>query len=262
MEKILLKAEKRTKTGKKARQLRSKGLLPAVIYGHERKSEPIMVQYVDFKEVYRKALGSAIVSLKIGSDEESVLIHEVDTDPVTGNFRHADFYKVKLTEKIKTEVPLIFKGTSIAVKEKEGILVKNIAEIEVECLPTEIPKEIIVDISSIKTFDDVITLKDLPIPSGVKITAENLNDVVATATPPRSEEELKALEEEVVEDVEGVESVEKEEAEDVEVEDGKDKGGAKGKEDAEKKDTPSATADKNKESSKSDQPEKDSKGKK
>ena len=114
-----------------------------------------------------------------------------------------------MTEKMRTKVSLNFIGRSKAVKEG-GVLVKNLEEIEVECLPLDLPHEIKVDISKLKTFDDVIKIEDLAIPPKVKIL-ENKDEIVATVTPPRTEEELKALEEEVEEKVEEVEGVKKEE---------------------------------------------------
>lgn len=210
MEKITLIAEKRTLQGKKVNQLRRQGLLPVVIYGHDRKSESLQVSHAEFKKVYAKAEESALISVKVGGKEESALIHGIDVDPVTGVYRHADLYKVNLKEKITTKVPLVFEGVSEAVKELAGVLVKAVDEIEVECLPTEIPKNITVDISKLATFDDVVKVADLSIPKEVKLMV-GLEEVVASVNPPRSEAELEALTEEVVEDVQSVEGIKKEE---------------------------------------------------
>jgi large subunit ribosomal protein L25 len=219
-ERIELHASTRNVVGKKVKQLRAQGMLPVVVYGNDREAAPLQVRFKDFKRVFAVASTSSIVTLMVDGKEEPVLIHELDRDPVTDVVRHADLYKINLTEKIETEVPLTFSGVAAAVKELEGVLVKNFDEITVECLPTEIPKEIVVDISVLATFDDAIHVSDLVIPEGVTVLKE-MKEVVAVVTPPRSEEELDALSAEIVEDVESVEGVKKEEPkEDAEGEEG------------------------------------------
>jgi large subunit ribosomal protein L25 len=115
-----------------------------------------------------------------------------------------------MDEKIKTEVELVFVGDSPAVKELSGVLVKNMDKVEIECLPADLPSSIEVDISPMKTFDDYIYVKDLKIGKGVEIELD-LETVVALVSPPRSEEELKGLEEKVESDVTTVEGMVKEE---------------------------------------------------
>lgn len=209
---IKIKAEKRAKLGKRTHSLRRAGQLPAVVYGKEFKALSLQIGYKDFIKVYQKAAKSTLVNLDIADDKKTVpvLIHDVQTAPVSGRFLHVDFYCVRMDEKLKADVDLEFKGQSPAVKEQGGILVKNFDTLEVEALPADLPAKIIVDISRLKTFDDVIAIKDLAISKKVKITAAP-DEVVAVVTPPRSEEELKKLEEEATEDVESVEGVKKEE---------------------------------------------------
>ena len=146
--------------------------------------------------------------------DKNVLIYDVSKDPVTDKFTHIDFYAVRMDKLITTEVPLVFEGESLVVETEDGVLVKNITEVEVEALPTDLPREIKVDISTLRTFDDLIHIKDLRVSEGVKILAEP-EEMIASVTPPRSEEELAALEEEVEEKIEEVEKVEEEKAEEV-----------------------------------------------
>jgi large subunit ribosomal protein L25 len=113
---------------------------------------------------------------------------------------------------LTAEVQLIFEGEAPAVKSLDGILVKNITEVEVEALPKDLPHEIKVDISSLDSFDKHIRIKDLQLPLGVKILAE-AGEVVVLVKPPRTEEELKALEEKPEEKVEEVEVVAEKEVE-------------------------------------------------
>lgn len=216
---LVLKAQPRNNV--KALVLRGQEKLPAVLYGRSIKNQNLAVSQRDFQKIYKEAGSSSLVNLIIDSEPpRRVLIHEVQADPISGKFIHADFYQVKMTEKIKAEVSLVFVGASRAVKEKGGVLVKNITELEVEALPEDLPHELIVDISSLKTFEDAVKISDLKLPKGVEVLAEK-EEIVAMVSPPRSEEELKALEEEVVEKVEEV-AVEKEKKEEEKAEEGKE----------------------------------------
>lgn len=216
---LQLLAHLRTEIGKKTRQLRQNGILPGVLYGGKIKSQSLKINYKDFEKIYNEAGESLLVKLEIEGDSKpkNVLIHDVSFDPVTDKFTHVDFYQVDLTKKIKTHVPLKFVGKSPAVETEGGVFIRNLNEVEVEALPDNLPKEIEVDISFLVTFDNNIAVKDLKTGEGVKILNEP-NITVASVIPPRSEEELKALEEEVKEEVEGVEVVKGEKKEEGEEE--------------------------------------------
>jgi len=191
-----LNAKVRKTLGKKVKSLRKKGIIPAVLYGAKTKSIPLAIDYDEFKKIYKEAGESTIIKLKIDKEVKNVLIYDIIKDPVTDKFSHIDFYVVRMDKPITTEVPLVFEGESPAVETQDGVLVKNINEVEVEALPANLPHEIKVDISALKTFDDLIHIKDLKVPEGVKILA-NPDEVVALVSPPRTEEELAALEEEI-----------------------------------------------------------------
>ncbi len=150
-----------------------------------------------------------------GRKERMVLIQEVARDPVSDKIIHIDFHQVKLDEAIRAEVPLVFVGSSSAVERESGVLIKNLQHLEVEALPQDLPPEIQVDISPLKTFDDNIYIKDLTISEKVKIMAEP-EEVVASVIPPRTKEELAELEEAPVEEVEEVEVEAKKEPEEAE----------------------------------------------
>jgi len=207
-----LEAKHRKISGKKVKSLRKTGVIPAILYGPKIKEpQSLEVEYGKFKDVFKKAGESSLIKLKIDKDEKDVLIREVQEDPMNGTFLHVDFYEVPMTEKIKLTIPLKFIGESEAMKSLGGILVKNIFEIEIESLPKDIPTEVDVDITVLKTFEDVIKIKDIAIPSGVKIVASP-EEIIALVSPPRSEEELKELDEKAEEKVEEVQKVEKEKA--------------------------------------------------
>lgn len=208
-----LKAKIR-KAEEKPKALRKEDMIPAVVYGHKIKNISLNIDQKSFKQVFEKAGESALIDLDIEKEKKprKVLIKEAQTDPVSGEYLHIDFYEVKMTEKITAEVPLEFRGVSPAVKDASGVLVKNMDKFEVSCFPQDLPHSIPVLISALKTFEDVIHVKDLEIPDKVEVLA-NPSDVVASVTPPRSEEEIAALEEKVEEKVEEVEGVKEEEPE-------------------------------------------------
>ena len=223
-----LKVKVREVLGRKVKTLRKKGIIPAVVYGLKAKSIPLEIDYSEFEKVYKEAGESTVIKLKVKSQKSKVdelknaLIYDVAMDSVSDKFIHVDFYEVRMDKPITAAVPLVFEGEAPAVKNLEGVLVKNITEIEVEALPANLPHEIKVDISVLKTFDDLIHIKDLKIPDGVKISI-NPDEIVALVSPPRSDEELKSLEEKVEEKIEEVAKVGEEEkaAEAVEEEEGK-----------------------------------------
>jgi len=117
---------------------------------------------------------------------------------------HVDFFEVNMSETLTATVPLEFTGESAAVKAMGGTLVKVISEVEVQCLPKDLPHQLEVDISALKSFEDVITLADLALPSGVALTADP-EEVIAKVQPPRDmDAELAGPVEEDVSKVEGV----------------------------------------------------------
>ena len=178
----------------KANSLRTQGLIPGVLYGHNVATQELVVPAQTFSKVYKTAGESTILKLKVGESEPvNVLIHDIQRHGTRGEITHVDFYQVKMTEKLKATVPLRFVGESAAVKELQGTFVPTISEVEVESLPMDLPSEIEVDISVLKTFDDSIKVKDLNVDhSRVKIMIEDQEATIAAVQPPKSEEELEA----------------------------------------------------------------------
>ncbi len=224
----------RPETGRGNKQIRKQGFIPAILYGRKIKNLALSVKAQDFEKVYQEAGESTLIKLKIeedqnkaksakggspskdgqaapGGKERVVLIHEIANDPVSDEPIHIDFYQVKMDEPIKAEVPLVFVGESPAVKEATGVLVKNIQSLEVEALPQDLPHQIEVDISSLKTVDNKIHIKDLKLSAGVK-TEVQPEEVVVLVILPRTKAELEKLEETPEEKIEEVEMVEKKKA--------------------------------------------------
>lgn len=198
MEKIELIAEKRTVSGKKNKALRAAGKVPAVVYGHGQKSEPLELEGKTIERIYRNAGGNKIVALKIADGKaKNVLIHDVQHGSARGEITHVDFYVVKMNEVLRAEVPVHFTGESDAVFKGEGTLVKNLEMIEIESLPGNLPDMIEVDIAVLDDFEKTITLADLTLPENVKLVEEDLTTVIAKVDPPRSDEEMAELDEAV-----------------------------------------------------------------
>jgi large subunit ribosomal protein L25 len=213
METITLSVKKReTETRKEPEN----GLIPAVLYGKGFENQTLWVDSKQFDKIYKEAGESSIIDLAISDKKskktEKVLIYELQSDPVTDEIVHVDFYRVKMDEVIETDVGLKFVGEAPAVKELGGVLVRNLDEVEVKCLPLDLPKEIEVDISVLKTFEDYIYIKDLNVSDKVEINVD-AETVVALVSPPRSQEEIDELETEVEADVSQVEGMEEEQEE-------------------------------------------------
>jgi len=208
---LVLTAQNRDK---KPNALRRDGQIPAVAYGPTMESQNLTVVDLDFNKIFNQAGESDLINLKLPlaknkkSDSQlseiQVLIHEVQKHPLSGDIIHVDFYAPDLTKTVRVAIPLVFIGEAPAVKDLDGILVKNMQEVEVEALPKDLPHQIEVNVICLKTLEDKILISDLPLPQGVAVLAD-ADEVISLVTPPRSEEELAALEtalEEKVEDVE------------------------------------------------------------
>lgn len=178
--------------------------IPAVVYGHGLKSQSIAVPLIGFEKIFKKTGTNTLVSLNLGSDKRQVLIYDYQRDPVSDQFIHVDFYAVKMDEKIEAAIPLKFIGISLAVKDKGGVLVKNMEDVKVKCLPVDLPHEIEVDLSVLNTFEDRIRILDLKIGSGVEILIEDKRQVVANAILPKEEKVDEGKPEENIQAVEGI----------------------------------------------------------
>jgi len=204
-----LMAVRRTALGKQNAAGRHQYRVPAVLYGHGITNQNLEVNERELLKIYRLAGASSLVDLKIDQAAPiKVLIHALQRHPVTPRVMHVDFYQVKMSEKLQTDIELNFIGESPAIKELGGILVRALDKVKVESLPGDLVPTIEVDISALQTFEDRIRVADLKRPAGLTIL-DNAEEIVATVTPPRSEAELEALSGKVEEDVAAVGVVEK-----------------------------------------------------
>ncbi len=190
---------------------REHGLLPAVVYGPEREqTQPVSLDYNTFEKFYEEAGESSLIDLTIEGESEpiKVLIQDVQYDPVKRDMIHADFRQIKMGEQMYTSIELDYVNEAPAVKELGGTLVKGLDYINVKCLPKDLVSDIKVDLSDLRTFDNVIKIGDLPVPEGMEVT-DNPNTVVAKVSAPLTEDQLKAMEEAEAPSVEDVEVEEK-----------------------------------------------------
>ncbi len=213
--KIELDAQKREVLGGKVKKLRRDGYVPAILYGKGQEPISLQVGLKDFNKALKTAGESTLVYINVDGQSYPTIIHDVSYDSITDEILHADFYKVRLDEKIKTSIPVVFTGEAPAVKELGGIFIRNVNELEVEALPQNLPHELTIDISVLKNFGDKVTVKDLKTGLGAlaKLTTEDDDAIIATVQEPLSEEELKASLEEPTAGVEDVEVIEKEKKE-------------------------------------------------
>ena len=170
--------------------LRKQGSIPAVLYGHNVKNQNLSINAVEFEKALKLAGESTIVDLSVDGKNFPVLIQDVQLDNLSYRPMHADFYVVSMTEKLKANVVIEFVGEAPAVKTLGGVLFKQTSEIQVECLPADLPHNIVVDISVLKTFEDAIHVKDLKISGNVKVLSP-ADETVVKVQPPRDiEKEL------------------------------------------------------------------------
>lgn len=170
----------------KPNTLRNKGLLPAVVYGRSEESTPITVERKAFEKLFHSAGESTVITLSGVGEDKDALIHEVVVDPVTGAAVHADFYAIEKGQTVTVAIPFEFDGESPAVKEKGGILVKVMHELEITCQPKDLPHAFHIDISKLENIDDKITVADIKIPANAEITA-GLEEVIAMITEAKEE---------------------------------------------------------------------------
>ncbi len=198
---LKLNAKPRTAFGKKTQSLRAEGLVPAIVYGGKNKeTQSISLDLPEFKKVLTKAGESTIISLSVDGKGQDVLIHDVQSDPLSGFPIHVDFYVVSQDKELEVAVPLVFEGVSPAVKDLGGSLVKVLHELEIRALPKNLPHDITVDISSLTNLDSQILIKDLKLPAGVESVLD-VEEVVAAITEAGEE----VIEEEVPVDLSAIE---------------------------------------------------------
>jgi large subunit ribosomal protein L25 len=185
-----LKVAPRAEFGSRSsRRLRGEGLVPGVVYGGGAEARAFQVAEREVRTVL--AGGQALFDLELeGSKAVPVVVKEQQHHPVRGSLQHIDLQEVKLDEEIQAEVAIELEGAEVAPGVKGGGVLEHVTrEITVEALPTEIPERLVADVSAME-INDTLQLSAVPVPTGVKFVADDLEEVtIATLSPPRVEEE-------------------------------------------------------------------------
>jgi large subunit ribosomal protein L25 len=183
MEKVVLKATKRTVTGKQVSQLRRAGQLPAVVYGHNMEPVSISLEAHGAGLVIPKLTSSSVINIELDGKLILALVREKQKNYIKNELIHVDFQAISLTEKIHAAVTIHFHGLSPAVKDFSAIIVHNLTKLEVEALPNDLPERIEVDLTGLTKIGDAIHVRDLALPESVTVLSDrDIMVAVATAT--------------------------------------------------------------------------------
>ena len=175
--------------------MRTKILLPAVVYGMGAPAASVVLNYDEFAKLYDEAGEASLVDLLLGDKADGkVLIQDIQYDPVSDRIIHVDLRRIDMDKAMTASVELRFVGEAPVIKEQGGTLMRNIVSVEVKCLPKDLVSHIDVDLTMLKTFDDVIKIKNLIVPAGITITNPHAEDLIAKATAALTEDEIKAME--------------------------------------------------------------------
>ena len=185
-----LEVQQRAIIGKRrVRRLRQEGLVPGVVYGRDSKPISVSMQHRELARLLHSKSGEhALVTLKLHGDkawEKPALVKAVQHDPLDGHVVHVDFHAIVLTERIRVRVGVLLKGEPVGVKQDGGILEHFLRDVEVECLPTEIPSHIDVDVATMK-IGESIHVSDLAAPANTKILTD-ATGVIASVQAPKVE---------------------------------------------------------------------------
>lgn len=210
MAEIVLEAKKREFTGKKVKNLREEGFIPAILYGRDIESIPIALEFGKTRRILSSVTSSDLVVVDINGEKHNTLVRDRQIHAVTGVLLHIDFQEVSLTEKIKTLVTIELQGESPAVRELNGVVVTGQEALEVECLPQDLPSRFIVDISDLEEIGNAVYVRDIIVEPAVSVLTDTDEMVVLITVPSKvEEEEIEEVEEEILEGLEEPEVIEK-----------------------------------------------------
>lgn len=195
MKKYTITATTRDILGRKVKQLRKTGHIPATVYGKNVKSASVGVEALEFEKMHKQAGETGLIELTLGKDVRPVLINTVQRHPVTGQILHIEFRQVDLKENVKANVPLALVGEAKAVVDKLGVLLTILDSVEVEALPTDLPEKIELDVSGLAQVGEELKVKDLRSPSGVTIQTDAELTIVKVGSLVSREAEEQAAEE-------------------------------------------------------------------
>ena len=193
MERSELQSASRTVEGKQVKKLRAEGLIPAVVFGPDTPSKMIQAPERALDKALRQA-GSMLINLFVDQEAQprAVLAREIQRNPITGRILHVDFYQVRMTEKVKTSIPIHFVGQPPMVGSGDALLNPQISALAVECLPNDLQDHITVDVSGLIDMHDNILVGDLLLPPGI-VALDKPDDVVVSLQHLRAVEEVEVV---------------------------------------------------------------------
>jgi large subunit ribosomal protein L25 len=191
---IVVEARPRADFGKNVnRRLRAQGLIPGVLYGAKKKAVPVAVSPKDIGAILRSASGeNTLFDIQLDGSRRKVILKEFQVEPIKNRLLHADFYEVALDQALEVTVHIELTGVPVGVKVEGGVLDFVTRELEVECLPTDIPEKIVVDVSEL-ALNKHVRVSDIPAPPKVKILTDP-DVVIAHVVAPRAEEVVAPVE--------------------------------------------------------------------
>lgn len=192
MDKKVLTGKKRSISGRKVKNLRKEGILPANIFGKKIKSEAVQVSLKEFEKIYKEVGETGLITLVIEGgktkEDRAVLVSNVQTDPRSDLPTHVDFRQVDLKEKVTASVLVEMVGEAPAEKSGIGTAVLYLNEIEVEALPGDLPEKFTVDVANLSEVDQAIYVKDLSVDRNKVTLKADAETIVVKVEPPQKEE--------------------------------------------------------------------------
>ncbi len=199
MAELKLQAKPRETVGKQVKQLRREGMVPGILYGRGIESTALKIDQLAAEEIVRQAGSSTLVKVYVEGEEEpySVIVRDVQRHVIRRDLLHVDLQALSMTEKVSLPIPVRLVGNAPAAEELGGVLLQQINEIEVECLPSDLVSAFEIDVSGMTEIGDTIAIKDMDIPESIDV----LMDVEETVVM------ITYIEEEVVEEEETFEVI-------------------------------------------------------
>jgi large subunit ribosomal protein L25 len=192
MDQLTLTLEPRTITGKKVKNLRKAGLVPASICGKGVQSQSFQLDARTFANVYRYAGRTTLIDLHLPGGRHSAFVRQVQRHPVSGQFLHVDFRIVDLRTEMTADVPVVMVGHNELVERGDGVLMTGLATLHVKGLPADLPHAVEVDISRIPDFNTALHVRDIDLSDKIQVLTSG-DEMLATITPSRMEAEEEAI---------------------------------------------------------------------
>lgn len=205
MTELTLKANTRDVLGKKTRFLRGQGITPAHLFGHGIESLALQCDTTELQNIISRGGTTRLIDVHVDGEKKprSVFIREIQRNDLNGQLLHADFYQIKMTEKITAHVPIVLIGEAPATKDKANIIEHSLTELAVECLPEKLPPQIEVDLSTLEEAGQAVHVQDIRLDPDITVTTPGDHLIVKVGhlriTEEKEEEVVAAEAEEITE---------------------------------------------------------------